>query len=169
MCVRVWPGVCMGATLCACGYETAMWGAGLVRACPVPGAHLVHTKTFRLSLLLHLGSSRVQGLTMRPFSSSLGQEAKGLTNPPPLTEVDALVDCKYAWIASSNCHKVTYLFQVVYDFEVLFHWTRKSVRRFFLLHPMVLWSKIFSTSWSNCFMTKGGARFVCTLFVSGSS
>ena len=60
---------------------------------------------------------------MRPFLPSLGQEAKGLTNPPPLAEVDALIDlvCQYAWTASSNCHKVTSLSHVAFISKVTFH------------------------------------------------
>ena len=41
---------------------------------------------------LSLGSSWAQDLLMRLFPPSLGQEAKGLTNPPPPTEVDTLID-----------------------------------------------------------------------------
>ena len=134
--VPIWctRGACLTRSRCASGWPAMhVWLAhgarlacswcvsGLLAASSLSSWSLNH-QTSKLSLL-SAWLSWVQGLSIRSFPPWLSQVAKGLTNPPPPAEVDALVDlvCQYAWTVVSNCHKVISLSHVASTSEVPFH------------------------------------------------
>ena len=98
---------------------------------------------------------------------------KGSQTHPPPTEFDTLIDSysfrRYSCTSTSNFHKVTSLSHVASLAAIPFHCTKKSMRQFLRLAPMVLWLRIFSTFWLNYFITTDIACFSYTLSLSKSS
>ena len=148
------------------------------------GQHMVHvlcatcacsrTTNFESSLLHPIMSTWAQECPMRSHATNRsGQVKEGLTNPPPPTEVNALIDSysfrRYSCTSTSNRHKVTSLSHVASSTAVPFHCTKKSMRQFLRLAPMVLWLRIFSTLWLNYFITTDIACFSYTISLSKSS
>lgn len=84
-----------------------------------------------------------------------------------LEVIDVLVD--HYFFQYSDCQRVTSFSHVPSSSGSPFQCTRKPILRFFLLCPIIIWSRIFSTNLSNCFQIIDSVRLVYCLEISNSS